>query len=415
MKSITPSQIDGSARAPPSKSMTVRAIAAASLVPDSLTFISNPSKCDDAQAARSIVETLGSASWEEKGMLAISNEGVQKGSTLECGESGLCIRLFPFIAALKSGKFTFNASGSLLKRKVGMVEGPLSELGAKCTTSGGFPPLSVRGPIKGGKITVDGSESSQHITGLLMALPLCENDSVLNVLNPKSKPYISMTLELLDFYGIRIAHDETMRKFTVKGRQEYDPRASPYEVEGDWSGAAFILVAGAVAGSAEVSGLRQDSLQADKAITEAIMLAGANLTLGKSSAMAEKCALKAFEFDAAECPDLFPPLAALAANCSGTSVIHGAKRLKGKESDRASALVQEFAKLGIKITVEGDEMKITGGKIRAAEVDSHNDHRIAMAAAAAALNASGEVKIQNPECVSKSYPGFFRDLEGLMS
>lgn len=412
MKSIKPSAISGEIAAPPSKSMTVRAIAAASLAYGTTT-ISKPSLCDDALAALGIVKELGADSYTEGSDLVVIGENLDKNTELDCRESGLCMRMFPFIAALYEGEFTFNATGSLLKRPVGMIEKPLLQLGAKCSSSKGFPPLMVKGPMKGGKAEADGSGSSQHITGMLMALPLCPNDSEISVPNLTSTPYIAMTLQMLESFGISITN-HGMKRFEIRGNQKYKPLSKPFQVEGDWSGAAFMLVAGAIAGKITVSGLDGDSLQADRAVMAAITSAGAKVRHSNSGLYVENATLKAFEFDATECPDLFPPLAALAANCKGVTRISGADRLKHKESDRASALATEFAKLGISVEVSGDEMMITGGKIMGAEVDSHNDHRIAMACAIAALNADREVKIKNPECVSKSYPGFFEALEGLM-
>lgn len=412
MKSIAPSAISGETPAPPSKSMTVRAIAAASLAYGTTT-IANPSSCDDAAAALGIIKDLGADCYSENGNLVVIGENIDKNTSLDCRESGLCMRMFPFIASLYPEEFTFNASGSLLSRPVGMVEKALAQLGASCSTNSGFPPLKVRGPIKGGKVEAEGSESSQHITGMLMALPLCTGDSEILVNGLRSKPYVAMTLGLLEAFGISITK-RGMEEFGIRGGQKYIPMKKPFPIEGDWSGAAFMLAAGATAGKVTVRGLRMDSLQADRAIMGALRSAGAKIRDSESGLYVEKSPLRAFEFDATECPDLFPPLAALAANCAGTTRIKGAGRLKGKESDRASALCAEFSRLGIKISVDGDVMEIAGGKINGGEVDSHNDHRIAMACAIAALNAGGEVKIRNPECVSKSYPGFFEALGGLM-
>lgn len=412
MKSIRPSAISGEIPAPPSKSMTVRAIAAASLTYGTTT-IANPSPCDDAAAALGIIKELGADCYSENGNIVVIGENVDKNTSLDCRESGLCMRMFPFIAALYEDEFIFSASGSLRSRPVGMVEKPLIQLGASCSTNAGLPPLKVKGPIHGAKVEADGSESSQHITGMLMALPLCARNSEITVGNLKSKPYVAMTLQLLEAFGIRISN-HGMAGFGITGGQKYKPMHKPFHIEGDWSGASFMLVAGATSGKITVRGLDLGSLQADRAIMDALHSAGAKIRNSESGLYVEKDALKAFEFDASDCPDLFPPLVALAASCAGTTRIRGADRLRSKESDRASALSAEFAKLGIGVRINGNDMEIAGGKIKGAEVDSHNDHRLAMACAIAALDADGEVKIGNPECVSKSYPGFFDALGGLM-
>ena len=390
--------------------MAQRAVAAAALA-EGTSEIMNYPNCDDALAAIGCAKALGAEITGTNGRLVARGKGTPGGSALNCNESGLCLRMFTPIAALSGNEITITGEGSLLHRPVGMVQQPLEELGAKCRTNNGMPPISVRGPIRGGKIDVDGSASSQFITGLLMALPLCKQDSELHVTNLKSRPYVQMTLALLEKFGVEVRHSKGLDKFVIRGGQKYKP--ADYAVEGDWSAAAFLLVAGATAGKVRVRGLDAGSLQADRAILEALKLAGAKISVETWCVAAEKSELKGFEFDATDCPDLFPPLVALACSCRGKSRIKGALRLKGKESDRAAALVSEFAKIGGRVSVSGDVMEIEGCLLAGGAADSHNDHRIAMALAIAALNSQKGVKIGGAECVSKSYPGFFEDLEEL--
>lgn len=407
-----PGKIRGSLQAPPSKSMAQRAVAAAALA-EGVSEIGNYPDCDDALAAIECARALGAGISGANGRLIATGNGKPDGSELHCGESGLCLRMFTPIAALSDTQTVITGRGSLLSRPVGMVQKPLEELGAECRTSNGVPPITVKGPIHGGKLVVDGSASSQFITGLLMALPLCREDSTISVSNPKSKPYLRMTVSLLEKFGVKVECNAEMDKFAIKGGQKYKPAA--YAVEGDWSAAAFLLVAGAIAGKVRVRGLDMDSLQADRAIVGALKLAGANVSEEKDGVVAAKSELKSFEFDADDCPDLFPPLVALACNCRGKSRISGALRLKGKESDRAAALVSEFAKIGGKVSMGrgGDVMEIEGCALSGGKADSHNDHRIAMALAVAALNSQKGVGIEGAECVSKSYPRFFEDLSAL--
>ena len=419
MKQVLPGKVEGCLQAPPSKSMAQRAVAAAALA-DGTSEIMNCPDCDDTLAAIECARALG-AGIEKKGNDAIivgrgtpdgkSAEG--GGAVLDCGESGLCLRMFTPIAALFGKEIEITGRGSLLSRPAGMMEQPLAALGAGCRTNSGMVPVIVKGPLGGGEIEVDGSASSQFITGLLMALPLCEKDSVLRVRNLKSRPYVEMTLALLEKFGIGIKHAKELDRFEIKGGQKYMP--AKYTVEGDWSAAAFLLVAGATAGKARVRGLDAASLQADRAIIDALKKAGAKVSVENGEVVAEKSGLKGFEFDASDCPDLFPPLVALACSCKGKSRIRGALRLKGKESDRAAALVSEFRKLGGRLGVNGDVMEIEGCSLPGGDADSHNDHRIAMAVAIAALNSEKGVRIKGAECVSKSYPGFFSDLESLMA
>ncbi|MBA4417834.1 MAG: 3-phosphoshikimate 1-carboxyvinyltransferase [Syntrophus sp. (in: bacteria)] len=411
MRSITSSRISGTVNAPPSKSMTGRAIAAA-LLAEGTTIIKTPSYCDDALAAIRVAETLGAGIIRKRDKIVITGNGALKGEVkgnlLDCGESGLTMRMFAPIACLLSHEVTLGGSGSLLKRPMNMIE-RIGMIGALCRTEKGFPPVVVKGPLRGGLIGVDASVTSQFLTGLLMALPLCGADSRVIVTRLASRPYVAMTLSLLGIFGIEVDHDEQYDEFFIKGNQAY--KSCVCKVEGDWSGAAFLLVAGAIAGALEVRGLNMDSFQADKAIMEALTKAGAEIIIGADSISVKKKELKGFEFDATDCPDLFPPLVALAANCSGKSTLYGAERLRHKESDRAAVLASEFAKLGIKILLTENRMEVFGGNIKGDSVESRNDHRIAMACAIAALNGEGEVTIGNSECVSKSYPDFFETLE----
>ncbi|MBQ2429947.1 MAG: 3-phosphoshikimate 1-carboxyvinyltransferase, partial [Alistipes sp.] len=275
-------------------------------------------------------------------------------------------------------------------------------------------PIEVQGPIHGGEICVDGSISSQFITGLLLALPLAEEDTTLHVDSPVSTPYIDMTIDTARRFGIEIMHNEgDYSEFFIKGGQQYTP--TDLAIEGDWSGASTMLVAGAIAGEVTVKNISTLSKQADTAICHALERAGAGIIIEQDSITVSKRPLRAFEFDATNSPDLFPALAALAAAAEGESVIIGTERLRHKESDRAETIRQEYEKLGIEVDISEDNiMKIRGGKIHPAETFSHDDHRIAMSLAVTALRSTGEIKIENAECVEKSYPTFFEDLESII-
>ncbi|MFZ0281798.1 MAG: 3-phosphoshikimate 1-carboxyvinyltransferase [Bacteroidales bacterium] len=405
-RSVEPSHVTGDIKAPPSKSMTQRAIAAAMLA-DGESLILNPSYCDDSLAAMGIAVGLGAKVEPAPDVMRITGCRGLKEKRLNCGESGLAIRMFSPIAALYPEEIIMIGSGSLKKRPMSMIGDALNQLGARCISTDGFAPLTIRGPLKGGSCEIDGSMSSQLLTGLLMALPNATNGSEITVNNLKSKPYIDMTLGILKDFGISITN-EGYRLFRVAGKQNYIP--GNYEVESDWSGGAFLLVAGAINGNLKVTGLRSDSFQSDKVILNALEKAGANIKVSDTRIEISKAQLKAFEFDATESPDLFPPLVALAAYCIGVTKLKGASRLAFKESDRASVLSAEFRKMNIAVEIKDDYLFITGGEVKGAKVNSHNDHRIAMAAAIAALGASGKVSIKDSHCISKSYPGFFDDL-----
>ena len=403
---LEPSAIKGTLKAPASKSMTQRAIAAA-LLADGQSIIHNPSYCDDSLAAMSIAVGLGARVEPQVNELKINGSAVLKEPKLNCGESGLAIRMFSPIAALYPAEIKMVGANSLKKRPMFMIEEALNQLGVKCTSSGGFIPLTIEGPIVGGYCEIDGSVSSQLLTGLLMALPLAAGNSEIRVNNLKSKPYIDMTIQILKSFGISVENRD-YSLFRIQGNQKYIPQS--YTVEGDWSGGAFLLVAGAINGQLCVRGLRSDSMQSDKLIVNALENAGAHIISGENQIEITRSELKAFEFDATESPDLFPPLVALASYCEGISTIKGVSRLIYKESDRAKALQEEFSKMGIKIEINDDLMFVIGGKPQGSKVESHDDHRIAMAIAVASLGATAKVSIRDSQCVAKSYPGFFDDL-----
>jgi len=318
--------------------------------------------------------------------------------------------LFASIAALHDEEITLTGEGSLTKRPMRLIVDALKALGVECESNNGFLPLKLKGPLKGGDFEVDGSLSSQVLTGLLLALPLAQNDSVIKVKDLKSTPYIDMTREVMEYFCIKGSSKE-YEEFNIPGKQFYHP--TEFAVEGDWSGAAFLLVAGAIAGKVEVTELNPESKQADKAILDALAQSGAKLELGKNQVSCAKPPehLQSFFIDATHCPDLFPPLVALAAHCEGISIITGVDRLIHKESNRAKALLEEMGKLGVDIHVHMNEMIIDGPTdIQSAIVDSHNDHRIAMAGAVVALAGKNSIEITDAECINKSYPEFYQDI-----
>ena len=405
-------RIAGSITAPASKSYAQRAVAAA-LLAGGETTLTHLDLCNDTCAALDVARRLG-ASVSHEGTTFTIRGGLNPVSTkLNIGESGLATRLFTPIASLCHMPITINGEGSILRRPIERMEEPLQALGVEVISNGGYLPISVKGPMRGGEIHVDGSLSSQFITGLLMALPLSPNDTVLHVENLKSRPYVDMTIDLAARFGVAIEHNN-YEQFYIAGGQHYTP--CTYNIEGDWSGASCLLVAGATAGSITIRNLNHISLQADLAIIEALARAGAEIITTNSSVTVHGGPLHAFEFDATDCPDLFPALAALAASCEGTSVLTGTQRLTYKESNRAETIAEVFGRLGIGVDLsEENTMRITGGPVSSAVVDSHNDHRIAMAAAVAALSSDDSVVIEGADAADKSYPNFWNDLDTLRS
>ncbi|WP_298709915.1 3-phosphoshikimate 1-carboxyvinyltransferase, partial [uncultured Chitinophaga sp.] len=402
---IQPGHISGNVTANPSKSAMQRAVAAA-LLATGKTVIRNPGLSNDCLAALEVAENLGAMVKRVDEEIHITSKGVAPFyDEINCGESGLGIRMFTPITALADRNITISGHGSLVTRPMDFFEQVLPQLGVSVKSNGGKLPLEIKGPLQAKDITIDGSLSSQFLTGLLMAFGSVAEKATITVDNLKSKPYIALTLQLMDHFGVKVKN-ENFEKFHFERAQSY--RACEYTVEGDWSGAAFLLVAAAVAGKAEVHHLNTQSAQSDKAIMEALEKAGADILPGMFTVIVGKSGLQPFEIDATDCPDLFPPLVALAANCNGTTVIKGVSRLAHKESDRGLTLQQEFGKMGIRIDLDGDLMHVHGGTgIKGARVFSHNDHRIAMACAVAALTADGPVTIDNAEAINKSYPEFY--------
>lgn len=404
---IKPSKVSGIINAPASKSVAQRAIAIASLA-GGRSEVFYPGHSDDVLAAIRVCRSMGVEINEQANALVIEGGIKVPLSILNCGESGLGVRMFSAIAATLGHPVTLTGEGTLLNRPMEILGNSLGAMGVDCSTHSGYLPLTVNGPFPGGEVWIDGSFSSQALTGILIAAPMAAEDTIIHVNNLQSKPYIDLTIQVMSNFGVQV-RNEGYEVFRVSRSQQYIP--GRFDVEGDWSGASFMLVAGAIAGNVGVRNLLPVSPQADKSILDALGRAGASIFIGKEIIEVSSKELQAFQFDATDSPDLFPPLVALALYCSGESRIRGVHRLKGKESDRAETLVKEFSKLGARMGIQDDEMFIEGTGIEGGKVDSHNDHRIAMACAVAALGTRGEVEINGAEAVAKSYPEFFEDLE----
>jgi 3-phosphoshikimate 1-carboxyvinyltransferase len=290
-------------------------------------------------------------------------------------------------------------------------------LGVSVQSNGGKLPLKIKGPLLPKNIEVDGSLSSQYLTGLLLAYAASDaKDVSIKVNNLKSKPYVDLTLDVMKQFGLKIPENRNYEEFYFNNEPTHDSPLTThhYTVEGDWSGGAFLLVAGVIAGSIKVRGLDLMSTQADKAIVHALMSANASMAMDAKGIQLHAGEMNAFDFDATDCPDLFPPLVALAAYCKGETRIKGVSRLAHKESNRGLTLQEEFGKMGVKIDLNDDFMIVHGGEgVKGAVVHSRHDHRIAMACAVAALKADGETIIEEAQAVKKSYPDFYAHLESL--
>ncbi|MBQ2393437.1 MAG: 3-phosphoshikimate 1-carboxyvinyltransferase [Alistipes sp.] len=407
-QSVPRGPIRGTLTPPSSKSYAQRALAVA-LMARGRTVLRKMDFCQDTLSALGCIHTLGAEVIEvDESTLSIGGGLAPRNFTLHVGESGLSSRLFTPIASLCTTPIRIEGRGSLLERPMEMMVEPLRQLGVRVEANDGRLPISVCGPMRGGELEVDGSISSQFITGLLLSLPMAGGDTTLYVKNPVSLPYLDMTIDTAARFGVEISH-RNFEEFYIAGGQCY--KGLDLTIEGDWSAAAMLLVAGAVAGEVRVENMNPLSKQADTAILDALVRAGAEVVCEDNAITASHRELHGFTFDATHCPDLFPALAALAATAEGVTTIKGTSRLIHKESNRAEAIREEYGKVGIRVELEGDEMLIYGGTIHAARVSSHNDHRMAMSMAVAGLLSDGVMTIEGAECVSKSYPDFFAHLE----
>ena len=406
---VHPAQARGSIAAAPSKSHAQRCIAAALLAEGSSNLRNMPDN-DDVAAALGIARSLGAGVEHSGDSVIVTPPKQLTGGTLHCGESALCMRMFAPIAALADIPCTLKGSGSLQTRPMDMLADSLSTFGVTVTTTDGHAPLRLQGPLHGGFTELDGGITSQVVTGLLLALPRCPGDSRIRLSNPVSLPYIRMTMDVLNSFGVTVEHNPEGSEYNIPGGQAY--RGCDVQIEGDWSGAAFMLVAGALGGPVTIAGLPEEN-RPDGQIVSLLRSMGAEVQHSGDAVTVTRGDLRPLNTDISQCPDLLPPLVALALHCPGHSRITGVERLQYKESNRVAALINGFGALGAKLSYTDDCLHIHGGTLGGGSVSSGGDHRIAMALAIGALHTTGPITIDNVACVSKSWPGFFRDLPAL--
>jgi 3-phosphoshikimate 1-carboxyvinyltransferase len=411
--------LEGEVWAPPSKAYTQRMLIAA-LLSKGISKIASPLVSDDTEATLRAVKAFGAeAELQEKcwTISGVDSLRVPK-KPVDCGESGATLRFMIPVAALAPGSSTFTFGSSLERRPIAPLLQSLKQLGTESSLQVKEGSSLVRihgGGIRGGKTSIRGDVSSQFISGLLFACPRAKLDTEVDVTKPlESRSYVQMTIEVLSKHGIRVSASNDFTRLKIPSNQTYKP--CDHEVPGDFSSAAFLLAAAAVTSSrVKVKNLDRHSIQGDKAILDILAEMGSKLKVSNEYVEVEGGQkLNAIDVDAREIPDLVPVCAILACYSKGTSKIYNAKRLRYKESDRLASLHLELKKMEAEIIMKEDGLIIRGPcTMHGATIDPHNDHRIAMACAVAALSARGETKIQNSECVSKSYPSFFDDLHSL--
>ena len=405
---IIPSSLQGKITVPPSKSLSHRAIIAAGLASD-ICNVENVVFSEDILATCNAMRDLGASVTQGKNNVTINGDSFSKKTknNIDCSESGSTLRFMIPLSLLTGSEFTFTGKGRLTQRPLTPYYKIFKEQDIKYSSNDGLP-LTVKGNLKAGEYKLPGNISSQFITGLLFALPLLKGDSKIIVTTElESKAYVDLTIDVLSKFSVHI-ENLGYNEISIVGEQKYI--AKDYRVEGDFSQAAFWLVAGILGGDIQCDDMNIKSLQGDKVIVDIITKMGGNISIEESKIKVVKSKTHGVIIDASECPDLVPILAVLASLSKGTTKIINAGRLRIKECDRLNAMATELTKLGGDV-VETDDGLIINGKenLKGGTVDSYNDHRIAMALSVASIRCSGPVIITDSDCIKKSYPEFYND------
>jgi 3-phosphoshikimate 1-carboxyvinyltransferase len=409
--------LQGEVSAPPSKSYTQRMVIASALS-SGTSRVQNPLFSQDTDAVLRAVSSLGAKFHAENGKWTVTGTGtLETGEEpIDCGESGATLRFIVPVAALAEGTSTLLFRGSIERRPIEPLLNSLKDLGAEAFVGKhkGMDAVFVKGGgIAGGETEIAGDVSSQFISGLMFACPLAKSDSVITLTSPlESADYVKMTEIVLAQHGVKATVGE--KHILIPSNQSYKPADGT--VPGDFSSAAFLLAAAAITKSKiTVTNLDYETVQGDKVIVKILQQMGVKVEIGFESITVEGTGaiLKPINVDGKNIPDLIPIIATLCCYADGISQITGAKRLRLKESDRLASIHSELTKMNARITITEDSLTINGTPLHGATIDSHNDHRIAMATAVAALAAEGETTITHAECIRKSYPQFFHHLKQL--
>ncbi len=367
----------------------------------------------DIKATINAMRAIGADIIEYDNYLEITGSKVKRVSdVIDANESGSTIRFMIPIALLTGEKITFQGKNNLCKRPLDPFLEIFDKFGIKYSKGEDYLPLEVDGKLVPGEYDIRGDISSQFITGLLFSLPLLDGDSVINITtNMESKGYIDLTIDILKLFGIEIKNDN-YEKFYIKGNQKYKPH--DYMVEGDFSQAAFFLVADMLGADIKLKAMNMDSHQGDKKILADITDFGGEIKFDNDTLTLKNSSINNAIIDFSQSPDLGPALTVLASLANGTSKFINASRLRIKECDRITSMKEELEKLGGAIDELPDGMIIYGAdKLHGGVVDSHNDHRVVMSLAMATLKMDGDLVITNAEAINKSFPNFFEIFESL--
>jgi len=409
--SINKSEIAGKVIAPSSKSYTIRGLMCAALAKGE-SEIMHPLSSDDTEAAINVLRKVGIGVCQEEDLWRISGGSFhQPGTGLFCGESATTLRFMTVICSLVPGKCRLTSAPSLSKRPIKPLLQALRQLGVDCAYRDEDSSVVVEGGrLKGGTVELPGDISSQFVSALLFISPFAEEGVRIRLTTPlESKPYVLMTLECLQRFGIEVKASEDLAKFEVL-KQAYKP--AKYRVEGDWSSASYLLALGAVCGEVEVENLNSEGSQGDKMILDFLGNMGAWVGVNRNSVMVRKARLNAIRADLSDCIDLLPTMAVLAAVADGESEFTGIDRARLKESNRVSALREGLERMGVKVGEERDKLTVTGSVPKGSVIDSRGDHRIAMAFSILG-SVTGETIIDGAQCVSKTFPEFWDILKSI--
>lgn len=407
--SINKSEIKGKVVAPSSKSYTIRGLMCAALA-DGESKLLQPLSSDDTEAAIDVLSKIGVNINQTKNWWRIRGDNFHKPDDgLFCRDSAATMRFITAICATVPGKCRVVPSPALAKRPINILVDALKQLGVDCHIEDSKV-LVNGGKLQGGVTSLAGNISSQYVSALLLVSPFAEDGVTIKLTTPlESKPYVLMTIECLNKFGIEVKSSQDLREFEVKA-QKYKPAV--YQVEGDWSSASYLLSLGALSGEVQIKNLNTESLQGDRIILRLLQEMGASINMDKNSVVVSRNRLKAIKADLTDCIDLLPTMAVLAAVAEGKSKFTGIERARLKESNRVAAVKDGLEKMGIKVTEEKNKLTITGAKPEGASIDSWGDHRIAMAFSMLGTVVGG-VTIDNAECVAKTYPEFWKTLESM--
>ncbi len=409
--SVYKSDVKGSVRAPSSKSYTLRGLMCAALAKGESEIV-YPLSSDDTDALLNVLSQVGVRVRQRRDSWQVTGGSFHKPDTdLFCGESAATLRFMTALCSLVPGGCRLVTGPSLAKRPVKPLVQALRQLGVDSSCQGEVAPVVVDSDrLKGGVTELPGNISSQFISALLFIAPLAEEGVTIRLTTPlASKPFILMTLDCLEKFGVKVESSPDLTEFKVS-RQAYRP--ARYQVEGDWSSASYFLALGAVSGEVEVENLNPQSLQGDKIILDFLRDMGALVDINNNSIRVRKSRLSAIRADLSDCIDLLPTMAVLAAAANGVSEFVGIDRARIKESNRVAAVREGLEKMGIKVTEERDRLIIAGPKPKASVIDTRNDHRIAMAFGILGSVSSGTI-INDAECVSKTFPEFWSILKSI--